>query len=145
MEVCFGHALRIGAGLLATYESERRNHAWSMVGFALTIGRVMRPRNVLDAFATEQAFRLLSLWPKARDYVSQMKFKPPPRIVVFGEEAGEGAIAVRDVSINPRLAEYLDHVLLLRPDRYVAACIPAGDLEKGAEAVRTLVAGTFAA
>ena len=206
----------LGPGLLATYESERRDHAWSMVGFALTIGRVMRPRNVLDAFATEQAFRLLSLWPKARDYVSQMKFKPPPRfahgfivpdgkpakttlvgrmfpqprvltadgemrlddvlgpgfallvrssraasivpkleqkpwsdlkprIVVFGEEAVEGAIAVREVLINPRLAEYLDHVLLLRPDRYVAACIPAKDLEKGAEAVGTLVAGTFAA
>jgi 3-(3-hydroxy-phenyl)propionate hydroxylase len=204
----------LGPELLATYEPERRDHAWSMIGFALTIGRVMRPKNALDAFATEQMFRLLSLWPKARDYVAQMRFKPPPRfahgflvpdgkpakttlvgrmfpqprvmtadgetrlddvlgpgfsllvrsprtraivpkllqkpwsdlaprILVFGDQAIEGAIALREQSPNPRLA-YSDHVLLLRPDRYVAACIPTGDLEKGARRAANLIAATFA-
>jgi hypothetical protein len=32
---------------------------------------------------------------------------------------------------------------LLRPDRYVAACIPTGDLAEGAEKVGRLVASTF--
>jgi 3-(3-hydroxy-phenyl)propionate hydroxylase len=206
---------QLGPELLATYEPERRDHAWSMIGFALTIGRVMRPKNALDAFATEQMFNLLSLWPKARDYVAQMRFKPPPRfaegflvpdgkpakttlvgrmfpqprvmtaegerrlddvlgpgfallvrsarakeivpkmlqkpwsdleprIVVFGEDAVDGAVGVRETSGNPSLAGYSDHVLLLRPDRYVAACIAADDLDTGAEAVGGLVAGTFA-
>jgi 3-(3-hydroxy-phenyl)propionate hydroxylase len=205
----------LGPKLLDTYEAERRDHAWSMVGFALTIGRVMRPKNALDALATEQAFRLLSLWPKARDYIAQMKFKPPPRfaqgfivpdgqpakttlvgrmclqpsvltdtgewrlddvlgpgfallvrsprakeivpklkaqpwsdldarIVVFGDEAIEAVVSAREVTTNPRLAAYSDHVLLLRPDRYVACCIPAADLDKGAEAVSRLIAASFA-
>jgi 3-(3-hydroxy-phenyl)propionate hydroxylase len=186
-----------------------------MVGFALTIGRVMRPKNALDAFATEQAFRLLSLWPKARDYIAQMKFKPPPRfaqgfivpdgqpakttlvgrmfpqpavmtaqgerrlddvlgpgfallvrsphakeivaklkakpwsdldarVVVFGEGTVEGAVSAREVTPNPRLAAYSDHVLLLRPDRYVAACIRVDALDEGAAAVSKLIAASFA-
>jgi hypothetical protein len=45
---------------------------------------------------------------------------------------------VREVSINPLLAEYSDHVLLLRPDRYVAACIASADLDEGAEKWKTL-------
>jgi len=42
------------------------------------------------------------------------------------------------------LARFSDHVLLLRPDRYVAACVAVGDLDKGAAAVAQLVEGTFA-
>jgi 3-(3-hydroxy-phenyl)propionate hydroxylase len=159
-------------------------------------------------------FNLLSLWPKARDYVAQMRFKPPPRfaqgflvpdgnpakttlvgrmfpqprvlttdgetrlddvlgpgfsllvrsarakeivpklmqrpwrdlkarVVVYGHDAVDGAITVREASPNPRLAAYSDHVLLLRPDRYVAACFAAADLEKGAKAVAALIATSF--
>jgi 3-(3-hydroxy-phenyl)propionate hydroxylase len=206
---------QLGAELLATYEPERRDHARSMIDFALLIGRVMRPKNALDVFATEQAFRVLSIWPKARDYVSQMKFKPPPRFahgfivpdgkpakttlvgrmfpqprvltadgerrlddvlgegfallvrsarareivpkllqkpwsdlnprtVVLGDATIDGALSVREETPNPRLAAYSDHVLLLRPDRYVAACVAVGDLDKGAEKVGKLIASTFA-
>jgi 3-(3-hydroxy-phenyl)propionate hydroxylase len=205
----------LGPELLATYELERRDHAWSMIGFALTIGRVMRPKNALDAFATEQIFNLLSLWPKARDYVAQMRFKPPPRfgqgflvpdgkpakttlvgrmfpqpcvltaegetrlddvlgpgfallvrsprakeivsklmqkpwsnlnsrIVVFGDDAIEGAVSAHETKSNPRFAAYSDHLILLRPDRYVAACVPADELDKGEEAISKLVTRTFA-
>jgi len=204
----------LGPELLTTYEPERRDHAWSMIKFALLIGRVMRPKNALDAVATEQMFNLLSLWPKARDYVAQMRFKPPPRfahgfivpdgrpakttlvgrmfpqprvltpdgekrlddvlgpgfallvrsprakeivprllqkpwsdlaprIVVFGDDPVERTIAVRETSPSPRLAAYSDNVLLLRPDRYVAACVPAGELDKGAEGVASLIAQSF--
>ncbi len=44
---------------------------------------------------------------------------------------------------DKRLARFSDHVLLLRPDRYVAACVPVDDLDQGAAAVERLVEGTF--
>lgn len=200
---------RLGPDLLASYEPERRDHAWAMIEFALNIGRVLAPPNALAAWAIENLFRVLSLYPKARDYIAQMKFKPPPRFVkgfivpdstgkrdtligrlypqprvrtadgrevLLDDVLGEGfsivvrspryeqALAAlggepwtklgarcvvmnRDVTelgaANPRLARFNDHVILLRPDRYVAACIPVDDLAKGAEAVGTLIAATF--
>jgi len=154
-------------------------------------------------------FRVLSLYPAARDYIAQMKFKPPPRFgdgfivpdgvgkrhtlvgrlfpqplvktadgreVLLDEMLGDGfAIVVRsprfeqalaalrgepwkklgarcvvmgrDVTelgvASPRLSRFNDHVFLLRPDRYVAACIAVDDLANGGEAVRALVAATF--
>jgi 3-(3-hydroxy-phenyl)propionate hydroxylase len=207
----------LGPGLLASYEPERRDHAWAMIEFALNIGRVLAPPNAFAAWTIEQAFRLLSLYPKARDYIAQMKFKPPPRfsqgfivpdgaparrtlvgrlfpqphvltadgretllddvlgpgfalllrspraaaiapllqgppwndldarIVVMGASAPAGAVAVQELSPNPRLAAFNDHVLVLRPDHYVAACIPVDDLAEGSAAVASLIAETFAA
>ena len=44
---------------------------------------------------------------------------------------------------GPRLDRFKDHVFLLRPDRYVAACMRVDDLAQGAERVRALVAATF--
>lgn len=212
---------KLGPKLMASYEPERRDHAWSMIEFALDIGRVMRPPNALAAFLLEYGFLSLSLFPKARDYIAQMKFKPPPRFargfivpdaagakktlvgrmlpqphvltadrsdVLFDEALGpgfavlvhsnrpqvalqalragawaafmshcvvmrpdgndetvpEGVTAVRALGrADKRLARFTDHVLLLRPDRYVAACVAVDDLDKGAEAVAKLVAGTF--
>lgn len=208
---------RLGPGLLASYEPERRDHVWAMVEFALNIGRVLAPPNALAAFAIEWGFRALALVPKARDYIAQMKFKPPPRFAagfivpdatsmretligrmfpqpsvltadgrevllddVLGEgfalvvrspradavlpllnaapwrdlgarivvmtdaaAAPAGVTAVRELGANPRLAAYRDHVILLRPDRYVAACVKIDELEKGGEAVGKLIAATF--
>jgi hypothetical protein len=92
-------------------------------------------------------FALLVRSPRAREIVPKLLQKPwsdlRPRIVVFGKQAVEGAVTVSEAAPNPRLANYSDHILLLRPDRYVVACIPAKDLEKGAEKVRKLVAKTF--
>jgi 3-(3-hydroxy-phenyl)propionate hydroxylase len=206
---------RLGHRLLDSYEPERRDHANSMIRFALNMGRALAPPNAAAAFALVTGFRLLSLFPRARDYIAQMKFKPPPRfskgfIVPDGVSArrtlvgrlypqprvrtqggrdvrlddalGEGfAVLVRspraanvapllqekpwsdlgarvvtigDVPLenalslvelgtpDPRLAQYCDHVILLRPDRYVAACIPVDDLQKGAERVHKLIAST---
>jgi len=199
----------LGAGLLDSYERERRDHAWAMIAFALNIGRVLAPPNAAAAWAIETMFRVLSLYPAARDYIAQMKFKPPPRFgdgfivpdgvgkrhtlvgrlfpqplvktadgreVLLDEMLGDGfAIVVRsprfeqalaalrgepwkklgarcvvmgrDVTelgvASPRLSRFNDHVFLLRPDRYVAACIAVDDLANGGEAVRALVAATF--
>ena len=200
---------QFGAGLLASYEPERRDHAGSMIAFALNMGRALAPPNAFAAAALVAAFRVLSLVPKARDSIAQMKFKPPPRfsqgfIVPDGMSArrtlvgrmfpqprvltqdrgerrlddvlgpgfalvvrspraaeivprlrgkpwsdlgarvvtlGEGGVSALDAP-NPRLARFADHVILLRPDRYVAACIPVRDLEKGADRVRALMEST---
>ncbi|HEY6831216.1 MAG TPA: bifunctional 3-(3-hydroxy-phenyl)propionate/3-hydroxycinnamic acid hydroxylase [Pseudolabrys sp.] len=211
----------LGPGLLASYEPERRDHVWAMIEFALNIGRVLAPPNALAAWAIEQSFRALSLYPKARDYIAQMKFKPPPRfakgfIVPDGENArrtlvgrmfpqprvrtadgrdvlldealGPGfallvrgpraelalptlntapfaALAARIVLMrpeggardappgitvvhdvgppSPRIAELSDHIILLRPDRYVAACMAVDELEAGGAKIGKLIAGTF--
>jgi 3-(3-hydroxy-phenyl)propionate hydroxylase len=197
---------RLGRGLLASYEPERRAHAGDMIGFALNMGRALAPPNALAASALVGGFHLLSLFPRARDYIAQMKFKPPPRFskgfivpdgagprrtlvgrlfpqprvltpdgreVLLDDLLGPGfAVLVhgrraetvlplldaapwRDLGApvlamprlvgapDPRLARFDDHVLLLRPDRYVAACIPADELSAGAEKVGKLVAETF--
>lgn len=195
---------RLGRGLLSTYQPERRDHAGSMIGFALNMGRVLAPPNALAAFAIENAFRALSLFPKARDYIAQMKFKPPPRFsqgfivpddkgarhtlvgrlfpqprvrtdrseAPLDDLLGPGfALVVRSPraelvtaslqapswreldarvvvlreagSPDPRLARYSDHVFLLRPDRYVAACLRIDELAEGSEKVARLVADTL--
>jgi len=65
----------------------------------------------------------------------------PPGI---DREALPGIETVRDTDggVAAALARYPDHVLLLRPDHYVAACIPPGELARGAEAVAALVGRT---
>ena len=69
----------LGPGVLDTYERERRPHGAALIQMAVRMGRVMMPRSVPGALATQAAFRLLSLYKPARDYVMQMKYKPPPR------------------------------------------------------------------
>jgi 3-(3-hydroxy-phenyl)propionate hydroxylase len=209
----------LGPGLLASYQRERRDHAAAMIGFALNMGRVLAPPNAAAAWLIEQGFRALSLFPRARDYIAQMKFKPPPRFaegfigpdgraarrtpvgrlfpqprvrtadgrdVLLDELLGPGFSAVlydgdaasiealsamawpgldvtrivlmpRDTSIaasagvtvvtqdrpDPRLARFRNHVFLLRPDRYVAACFSPGDWPRNAASIGALVEATF--
>ncbi|WP_338664530.1 bifunctional 3-(3-hydroxy-phenyl)propionate/3-hydroxycinnamic acid hydroxylase [Pararoseomonas sp. SCSIO 73927] len=70
---------RLGPGLLDSYETERRDHIWGMVRLALSMGKVMAPRSWLHGALTQAGFRALGIWPPARDYVAQMRYKPPPR------------------------------------------------------------------
>ena len=199
----------LGPRLLDTYEDERRDHAWAMIKFALNMGRVIAPKSALTAMAIESLFRVLAYFPAARDYVAQMKFKPPPRFtegfivpdgaghkhtlvgrlfpqpyvhaggadVLLDDVLGNGfSIVVRspqpevalaalagrpwsdlgarvvvfgrdatELTPNPRLARYADHVILLRPDRYVAACVPVDELAGGGEKVRALMRATHSA
>jgi 3-(3-hydroxy-phenyl)propionate hydroxylase len=213
----------IGPGLLDTYEIERRDHVWAMIEMALRMGRVMAPRNRAEAFLVQNAFRLLGLYPPARDYVAQMRFKPTPRfangflladgrdarrtlvgrlfpqprvVVPDGTETslddvlGQGfAVIVRSerpdllhadailppdgtwgavtpslVVIGPPGSETVqaegmltvsqlraeewaavppDHVFVLRPDRYVAACVPLMNWPEKCAEMGTLIAATF--
>lgn len=70
---------RAGPGLLDSYERERKDHIWQMIDLALRMGRVMSPPTWIRGFVTQSAFLALNAWPPARDYVAQMKYKPPPR------------------------------------------------------------------
>jgi 3-(3-hydroxy-phenyl)propionate hydroxylase len=70
---------RLGESLLDTYESERRDHAAAMTQLAIRMGRVMMPRNRLAALAMQTFFRALALYPAARAYFAEMKYKPKPR------------------------------------------------------------------
>jgi len=71
----------IGPGLLDTYEQERRAHAEAMIQLALQMGVVMAPRSRWSAWVIQSAFLVLGIYPKARDYIEQMKFKPKPRFL----------------------------------------------------------------
>ena len=68
-----------GPKLLESYEQERKDHIWQMVNLALRMGRVMSPPSWLNGVLTQAGFMALNLVPPARDYVAQMKYKPPPR------------------------------------------------------------------
>ena len=70
---------RLGESLLDTYESERRDHAAAMTRLAIRMGRVMMPRSRLAALAMQTFFRALALYPAARAYFAEMKYKPKPR------------------------------------------------------------------
>ena len=69
----------LGRGLLDSYELERKPHAWALIEMATQIGRFMMPSGAAQAFLMQNLMRLLSVFPPARDYVMQMKFKPKPR------------------------------------------------------------------
>lgn len=129
---------RAGPGLLDTYEQERRDHIWQMIDLALRMGRVMSPPSRLRGFLTQSGFLALNAWPPAREYVAQMKYKPPPRFNAgFLIADGRGrkslvgrllpqphvrAAGGRDVLLDEVLGNRL--VLLLRTER------PAEDLAR---------------
>ena len=70
---------RLGERVLDTYETERRPHARALIQMAINMGHVMMPRSRLHALLVQGALRLLSLYPPARDYFMQMKYKPKPQ------------------------------------------------------------------
>ncbi|MCA8883602.1 MAG: bifunctional 3-(3-hydroxy-phenyl)propionate/3-hydroxycinnamic acid hydroxylase [Rhodobacteraceae bacterium] len=65
--------------LLASYQTERKPHAWEMIELARRMGQVMMPSSKLAGAAIRTGFRALKLYPPARDYFAQMKYKPKPR------------------------------------------------------------------
>ena len=90
---------QLGDQALDTYESERRDHAWSFIQLALNLGLVMAPKNRLQAFAVVWFFTLAGLIPPLRDYFLQMRFKPKPRfakgLIIHGAGADTCALAGR--------------------------------------------------
>ena len=61
-----------------------------------------------------------------------------------GEDLPADVTALREIGkADRRLARFNDHVILLRPDRYVAACIPIYELADGTAALGKMIAQTF--
>lgn len=69
----------LGPRLLDSYAVERAPHAWALIRMALRIGFFMQPKSRVSALLMQGALRVISLYPPARDYVLQLKFKPRPR------------------------------------------------------------------
>ncbi len=69
----------LGDRLLDTYEIERRDHAAEMIQLAIRMGYVMMPRGRLQGLAVRTFFRALALFPAARSYFAEMKYKPKPK------------------------------------------------------------------
>ena len=65
--------------ILASYETERRDHAKAMIDLADTFGRILMPTNPLKAFLRDVFFKSVGSLGVVRNYVLQMKFKPMPR------------------------------------------------------------------
>ena len=84
----------LGASVLDTYEMEREPHARALIRMAVRMGRVMMPRSRIEALVTQSMLRALSLYPPARDYVMQMKYKPRP-YYARGFVAGGAGAALR--------------------------------------------------
>lgn len=64
---------------LDSYETERRPHAWSMIQLAMRMGAVMMPTSHWQGALVRLGFRALGIYPPARDYFAQMRYKPKPR------------------------------------------------------------------
>lgn len=86
--------------LLDTYEVERRPHAQSMIDLALRMGQVMMPTNAWQGRLVRAGFRVLSIWPPARDYFAQMKYKPKPRFL-------QGLVWPNDTAANKAITGQL--------------------------------------
>jgi 3-(3-hydroxy-phenyl)propionate hydroxylase len=115
--------------------------------------RTADDRDVLLDEALGSGFALLVRGPRAEAALPALNAAPfaalAARIVLMRPEGGDvnapaGVTVVHDIGPpSPRLAELSDHIILLRPDRYVAACMAVDELETGGDAVGKLIASTF--
>jgi 3-(3-hydroxy-phenyl)propionate hydroxylase len=73
---------QMGAGILDTYEVERRDHTAAMIQMALQVGAIMAPRTRWTAWIVQNSLRALRICPAAHEYITQMKYKPKPRFLL---------------------------------------------------------------
>ncbi|MDQ0456770.1 bifunctional 3-(3-hydroxy-phenyl)propionate/3-hydroxycinnamic acid hydroxylase [Rhizobium paknamense] len=135
------------AELLDSYEIERRPHAWDMIELALRMGQVMMPTNGRKAFLTRMAFRALGLYPPARDYFAQMRYKPKPRFragLLWPDGRPEKTTMVGRLVPQPEVEDVTRRRMLLDrvlPDRPVVLVFaPYPDRLLGKDAVAALQA-----
>ncbi|WP_425644123.1 bifunctional 3-(3-hydroxy-phenyl)propionate/3-hydroxycinnamic acid hydroxylase [Agrobacterium leguminum] len=137
----------VSDALLDSYETERKPHAWEMIELALRMGRIMMPENAAKALLARVAFRALGLYPPARDYFAQMRYKPKPRFrhgLLWPDGRSEKDTVVGRLIPQPvvddtgRSRALLDHVL---PDKPVVLLFDEfPDLVLSAETVQALEA-----
>ena len=66
--------------LLDTYELERREHVRAMIQLSTWVGQAVSVRNRVGAALRDLFFKGISLIPKAKLYIVQMRFKPMPTL-----------------------------------------------------------------
>jgi 3-(3-hydroxy-phenyl)propionate hydroxylase len=112
--------------LLASYEIERKPHAWEMINLALKMGKVMIPETALGGLAVRTGFKLLGLYPSAKAYMVQMKYKPRPRFgagLQVADARGAKATVVGSMIPQPRVMTVARDELLfdqILPDTPIA-------------------------
>ncbi len=70
---------QIPDSLLTSYQAERKPHAQELIRMAIRMGKIMMPKNRVQGILTSTGFRILDLYPPAKNYFTQMKYKPKPR------------------------------------------------------------------
>lgn len=94
---------RLSDSVLASYEQERKPHAWALIRMALRIGQFMQPKSRMGAAFNQTALRAACLLPAARDYVLQLRFKPKPRFNAgFFVPAAHGPLNVTAGQLLPQ-------------------------------------------
>jgi 3-(3-hydroxy-phenyl)propionate hydroxylase len=135
---------KVDDAFLDSYEVERKPHAWEMINLALRMGQVMMPENGVKAALTRAAFGVLGLYPPARDYFAQMRYKPKPRFrqgLLFPDGKPESQTMVGRLIPQPvvedtdRVRCLLDRQLPDQPavvvfDEYPDRIVPAAALSK---------------
>ncbi|MCB1743143.1 MAG: FAD-dependent monooxygenase, partial [Gammaproteobacteria bacterium] len=74
--VCRGLA---DPAILDSYEQERREPIWAMIQLAVAMGEFVMPTTTVQRALKDSLMTALERFPKARDYLFQMRFKPRPR------------------------------------------------------------------
>ena len=64
--------------ILDTYEQERKKHISEMIKISLFMGSILAPKYKILGFLTRLFFYIISYYKPAKEYVTQMKFKPKP-------------------------------------------------------------------
>jgi 3-(3-hydroxy-phenyl)propionate hydroxylase len=62
-----------------SYEAERLKPAWDMIQIAVAMGRFVMPAGADEIRFRDSLLEALQPFPKVRDYLIQMRFKPKPR------------------------------------------------------------------
>ena len=96
----------LGPRLLESYQLERKPHARAVIEMAMRIGRFMRPTGAVQAFLMQNLIRVLNVFPPARDYVMQLKFKPKPRYsagFIVPDGAGEALSLSGCLFVQPQV------------------------------------------
>lgn len=99
-----------GAGILDSYEAERREHARAMIDLSVTAGRVFAPTNWYVAWLRDRIALALNAIPPVKRYFVQMRFKPMPRfmrgVIVTKADGTPKGRATGRLFVQPRVTTH---------------------------------------
>ncbi|AFJ47095.1 bifunctional 3-(3-hydroxy-phenyl)propionate/3-hydroxycinnamic acid hydroxylase [Shimwellia blattae] len=110
------------AGLLDTYQQERRDHARAMIDLSVMAGNVLAPPKRWHGVVRDGVTRVLNYLPPVKRYFLEMRFKPMPRYTRGALVAAEGQknSPVGTMFIQPRVT--LEGGEVVRLDEVIGPC-----------------------